>query len=81
MLHSISQTVVTVHSVWLLNAGKITKKGKHRNATGWLELLNRGCQVIKVTNRAIVWVKNQDLEKWLLNTRPLYTGSTVQVDN
>ena len=33
-------------SMWL-NAGKITKKDKHRTATGWLWLLNRGNHLIR----------------------------------
>ena len=40
----------------LINAGtfKITKKDKHRNATGWLQPLNRGFRGIQVTNTVFV---------------------------
>ena len=62
---------------------KITKKDKHRTATGWPGPLNRGGRLIQVTNTAFVWEKNRDFENWplirgwSLNTGPLYTGSTV----
>ena len=33
---------------------KITKKDKHRTATGWPPLLNRGGRLIQITNTAFV---------------------------
>ena len=33
---------------------KITKKDKHRTATGWRPLLNRGGHLIQITNTAFV---------------------------
>ena len=65
---------------------KITKKHKHRAATGWPRPLNRGGRLIEVTNIAFVWAKNRDFEnwplnrEWPLNTGPLYTGSTVVLE-
>ena len=62
---------------------KITKKDKHRTATGWPQPLNRGGRLIQVTNTAFVWANNRDFENWPLNrgwplnTGLLYTGSTV----
>ena len=64
---------------------KITKKDKHRTATGWLRPLNRGGRLIQVTNTAFVRAKNRDFENWPLNrgwplnTGPLYTGSTISM--
>ena len=63
---------------------KITKKDKHGTATGWPRPLNRGGCLIQVPNTMFVCAKNRDLRNWplnrgwLLNTGPLYTGSTVK---
>ena len=62
---------------------KITKKDKHGTAARWPRPLNRGGRLIQVPNTAFVCAKNRDFKNWPLNrgwplnTGPLYTGSTV----
>ena len=61
----------------------MTKKDKHRTATGWPRPLNRGGGLIQVTNTAFVCAKNRNFKSWPLNrgwplhTGPSYTGLTV----
>ena len=77
---------MTCHPVkgGLLLRVKMTKKDKHRTATGWPRLLNKGGRLIQVTNAAFARAKIRGFENrpplnrgWPLNTGPLYTGSTV----
>ena len=65
---------------------KITKKDKHRTATGRPRLLNRDGRLIQVIYTAFVCAKNRDFKNWPLNrgwplnTVTLYTGSTVSLN-
>ena len=56
--HKITYGLVPTEG-WPLKGGrliqvKITKKDKHRTATGWPRPLNRGGRLIQVTNTAFV---------------------------
>ena len=51
--HKLTCGLVSVQG-WPLSTGKITKKDKHRTATGWPRPLNRGGCLIQVTNIAFV---------------------------
>ena len=51
--HKITYGLVSIQG-WPLNKVKITKKDKHRTATGWPRPLNRGGRLIQVKNTAFV---------------------------
>ena len=61
----------------LLIQVKRTKKDKHGTAKGWPRPLKRGGHSLQVTITVFVSAKIRDFENWMLNTGPLYTGSTV----
>ena len=53
----------------LIQVLKITRKDKHRTATGWPQHLSRGGRLIQVTNTAFLWAKNRGFENWPLQGR------------